>query len=128
HAPRVTPPVPTAPRHRPAGNGDARGIAAEHPVGQPPIGLPRRGCIWARGPMHGACTGRQPVAPTLALSGRPTATKSKEGDDMYLHPEIHAELSRQRQRELSRLALEGERGSRSLPGRQAAVTLGVLLV
>jgi hypothetical protein len=47
---------------------------------------------------------------------------------MYLHPLIHTELIRQRQRELSRLPLRGDRGSRSLSGKQAAATIGVLLV
>jgi hypothetical protein len=47
---------------------------------------------------------------------------------MYLHPLIQTDLIRQRQRELSRLALRGGQGSRSLPGKRAAATLGLLLV
>src|SRR5262245_45856125 len=47
---------------------------------------------------------------------------------MYLHPLIHTDLSRQRQQELSRLALRDGHASRSLPGKRAAATLGVLLV
>jgi hypothetical protein len=47
---------------------------------------------------------------------------------MYLHPLIHSELTRQRQAELSRLPYRGDRESRSLPGKRAAATLGVLLV
>ena len=47
---------------------------------------------------------------------------------MYLHPLIQADLIRQRERELSRLPRWSDRGSRSLPGKPAAATLGVLLV
>ena len=47
---------------------------------------------------------------------------------MYLHPLIHTDLIRGRQRELSQLRLSGSRGSRSLPGKRAAAALGVLLV
>src|SRR5262245_38118828 len=76
--------------------------------------------------MHHACTGREPPASTLAASGR-KANPSK-GDDMYLHPLIRTDLIRQRERELSRLGLGGGHGSRSLPGKRTAATLGVLLV
>ena len=47
---------------------------------------------------------------------------------MYLHPLIQTDLIRQRERELSRLPRWSDRGSRSLPGKRAAATLGVLLV
>ena len=47
---------------------------------------------------------------------------------MYLHPLIQADLIRQRERELSRLPRWSDRGSRSLSGKRAAATLGVLLV
>jgi hypothetical protein len=47
---------------------------------------------------------------------------------MYLHPLIHSELTRQHERQLSRILLRGGRGLRSLPGKQAAAALGALLI
>jgi hypothetical protein len=47
---------------------------------------------------------------------------------MYLHPLIHTELIRQRQRGLSRLPLRGDRISRSRRGKQTAAVVGALLV
>jgi hypothetical protein len=62
----------------------------------------------------------------LPHQANPAATS--KGDDMYLHPLIQTDLIRQRRRELSRLALHRGQASRSLPGKRAAATLGVLFV
>jgi hypothetical protein len=69
--------------------------------------------------MHRACTEHAPLSPTLAASGQ--SGHHDKGDDMYVHPLIHTELSRQPQLQLSRRRLQRSR-------RETSFKLGTLLI